>query len=275
MFIENPSENKSKNLKAAREAKGLSLADVHQRTRINMAYLQAIENNDFSRLPIPVYARNFIRTYARTIGIDADAILSGYEDYLNGLNKVSPARNKPGGNLSFSKIPIPKSYLWVAAVVVVIILVSVLISKQYQSSSDTIGSAENATVPVLANAQQAVNSPVSALPVDQRMKTDSDTAQADISGKKTSLPVADAQLAPGSREAGLLVITATEDTWVRIKGDKSPSFYAVLRAGEKISRKATQFDIDIGNAGVVKVQFKGKNIENVGQPGHAAHLRLP
>ena len=83
MFIEKTPSNNSQELKATREALGLSLADLFQRTRISVAYLQAIENNDFHLLPVPVYTKNFIKTYASALGIDSKPILINYEDYLN------------------------------------------------------------------------------------------------------------------------------------------------------------------------------------------------
>jgi len=49
----------------------------------------------------------------------------------------------------------------------------------------------------------------------------------------------------------------------------------LLKRGEKIERKAASFDLDIGNAGGIKIQFKGKNIENLGKSGQVTHLRLP
>jgi hypothetical protein len=49
----------------------------------------------------------------------------------------------------------------------------------------------------------------------------------------------------------------------------------LLKPGEKIERKAASFDMDIGNAGGIKIQFRGKNIENIGKSGQVIRLRLP
>jgi cytoskeleton protein RodZ len=72
-----------------------------------------------------------------------------------------------------------------------------------------------------------------------------------------------------------LLIKATEETWIRIKTDQNPPFQVLLKPGEKIEYKAASFDIDIGNAGGVKMKFKGKEIENLGKSGQAIRLRLP
>ncbi|PQM27447.1 DUF4115 domain-containing protein [Sphingopyxis lindanitolerans] len=56
-------------LRLAREAAGLSLADVAARTRITQRHLEAIEKSDFSELPGRTYVTGFARAYARAIDL--------------------------------------------------------------------------------------------------------------------------------------------------------------------------------------------------------------
>ena len=58
-------------LKELRKSKEISLDQIHQRTKINMRYLEAIEAGNFDILPIP-YLRLFLRAYAKEIGGDAN-----------------------------------------------------------------------------------------------------------------------------------------------------------------------------------------------------------
>ena len=62
-------------LRAAREAQGLSLADMQTATKIQANYLTAIENDDFAALPGDFYARAFVRKYAGTLGLDAENLM--------------------------------------------------------------------------------------------------------------------------------------------------------------------------------------------------------
>ena len=140
MFLEEKPDSNSQELKTKREALGLSLADVFQRTRISVANLQAMENNDFHLLPTSAYSKNFIKTYARTLGIDSEPILVKYEDYLNsrkGVQKLPP-EDVSGSKLLFAKIAGLRLYWGIAAALIVISAVAWFISKQYQSSSDII-----------------------------------------------------------------------------------------------------------------------------------------
>jgi hypothetical protein len=49
----------------------------------------------------------------------------------------------------------------------------------------------------------------------------------------------------------------------------------VLKPGQKAEYKASIADMDIGNAGGVVIQFRGKTMENLGEPGEVIRLRLP
>lgn len=56
-------------LRLAREAAGLSLADVATRTRITQRHLEAVEQSDFSALPGRTYVTGFARAYARAVDL--------------------------------------------------------------------------------------------------------------------------------------------------------------------------------------------------------------
>ena len=70
-----------KELKELRVSKEISLEELESRTKINIKYLQAIENGDFEILPIP-YLRLFIRAYATEIGGDSDRALEQLDSFI-------------------------------------------------------------------------------------------------------------------------------------------------------------------------------------------------
>jgi cytoskeletal protein RodZ len=300
MFIEKTPNNYSQELKTKREALGLSLADLFQRTRISVAYLQAIENNEFHLLPVSVYTKNFIKTYAGALGVDSEPILVNYENYLNSRKGIQTLSSKGVSEKKnvFARIAKPKTYGGIACVLIIVSIVAWLISKQYQSSSDIISPTGEMTAAVSENKEQTVNSPLNTTaPPSQQIKAAPELARNEINEQsqiKTqsipakienntvkplkeqfSLPSKNVEPAVNNKEAGLLVINAIEETWIRIKADQNPSFQILLKVGEKFERKAASFDMDIGNAGGIKIQFKGKNMENLGKSGQVVHLRLP
>ena len=67
-----------KELKTAREQKGISLEKVHEDTRIGINFLQSLEQGKIEHLPYPVYARGFVRSYAKYLGLDSERIANDF-----------------------------------------------------------------------------------------------------------------------------------------------------------------------------------------------------
>jgi cytoskeleton protein RodZ len=65
-------------LRLAREARGISLREISEQTRISTRYLEAIENGDLKRLPGGIFNRSFIKAYAKYIGYDEQEALDAY-----------------------------------------------------------------------------------------------------------------------------------------------------------------------------------------------------
>lgn len=66
-------------LREAREARGMTLAEVESETRINTRFLSALEEGEYETLPTPVHVRGFLRNYARFLGLDPQPLLDRYE----------------------------------------------------------------------------------------------------------------------------------------------------------------------------------------------------
>lgn len=66
-------------LRQTREAKGISLDEVAQRTYIKLPYLVALEEGDVSKLPAPVYIHGYIRQYAKLMGLNGSELVLQYQ----------------------------------------------------------------------------------------------------------------------------------------------------------------------------------------------------
>jgi len=60
-------------LRRQRERQQVCIADIAARTKINASLFEAIERDDPSRWPSGIFRRSFMRAYAESIGLDADA----------------------------------------------------------------------------------------------------------------------------------------------------------------------------------------------------------
>jgi cytoskeleton protein RodZ len=65
-------------LKSAREASGVALRDIAARTKISVSALEALERNDFSRLPGGIFSRAFVRSYAIAVGLDPETTVQEF-----------------------------------------------------------------------------------------------------------------------------------------------------------------------------------------------------
>lgn len=77
-------------LRAARERRGLSVADVAHTTKISIAALKAIERNDFGRLPGGVFRRAYVRSFAAEVGLDGDELVRDYRARVEAEPAVEP-----------------------------------------------------------------------------------------------------------------------------------------------------------------------------------------
>ena len=62
-------------LQRARQARGITVEDAERATRIPRRYLEALETENFSILPAPVYARGFLRSYSGYLGLNPAELL--------------------------------------------------------------------------------------------------------------------------------------------------------------------------------------------------------
>lgn len=69
-------------LRLAREGRGIPLREISDQTRISMHYLEAIESNDFKRLPGGIFNRSFVKAYAKYVGYDEKEAVEAYTRYM-------------------------------------------------------------------------------------------------------------------------------------------------------------------------------------------------
>src|SRR5258708_6249369 len=74
-------------LRAAREARDLTLDQAEQQTRIRSKYLEALEEGKYAVLPSAVQARGFLRNYARFLNLEADHIVGRYDALQGGRRR--------------------------------------------------------------------------------------------------------------------------------------------------------------------------------------------
>jgi transcriptional regulator with XRE-family HTH domain len=78
-------------LKNEREARGVSLADIANETRIGTRFLQALEDEEFDLFPGKFYIHYYIKNYLKACGADETAFFNTYQEYLSQVMKKGEA----------------------------------------------------------------------------------------------------------------------------------------------------------------------------------------
>ena len=112
-------------LKRERELREVSLDELSKATRISNRFLQALENEEWEKLPGGVFGHGFVRSIARYLGLAEEALLGEYD--LARAEKSPPAPPK-------AERPIPSAPRWLPAAAVLgglLLLVAVFYVARY------------------------------------------------------------------------------------------------------------------------------------------------
>ncbi|HKP37251.1 MAG TPA: helix-turn-helix domain-containing protein [Pyrinomonadaceae bacterium] len=89
-------------LRLERETQGIALRDISEQTRISMRYLEAIETDDYRRLPGGIFNRSFIRAYAKFVGYDEQEAIEEYSRTLREHGESPDDVSKPHRSLVYT-----------------------------------------------------------------------------------------------------------------------------------------------------------------------------
>ena len=91
-------------LRTAREAKGLTASKLASRTHLLVQIIEGLENEDFHRIPAPIYGRGFIKLYCEVVGLDPKPLQAEFMS-LYTLSKEAPAKTVRPAPPSQKEIP--------------------------------------------------------------------------------------------------------------------------------------------------------------------------
>jgi cytoskeletal protein RodZ len=118
-------------LRAAREAKKLSITEVAEITKIRGDHLRALEEGNFDMFVAPVYIRGFTRTYATLLKLEVPQLIKALDVELGKTDKFSeppPLTDEKKGVLDFAMLQLSKVNLRQGAIILggVAVVVAVL-----------------------------------------------------------------------------------------------------------------------------------------------------
>jgi cytoskeleton protein RodZ len=232
-------------LKREREMREVSPTEITAATRISGRFLQALENEDWGKLPGGVFNRGFVRAIARYLGLDEENLLAEY-DLAHGQQKIeAPA---PYEN------PIPRPSKWIPIFGILIflgILLGLIYAGRYGWRR--------------YSAHRVARQSSTSILVSQPRSGSGNSVAADP-------PATTSNLASSSLD---LSVSTSAATHVRIVGDGKLLLDTELSAGEtRLFSAAQRFEVTAGDSSAVLLELNGQAMPPLGAPGASGTMVL-
>ena len=236
--------NFGERLKREREMREVSMEELTKATRISTRFVEALENEDWAKLPGGIFGHGFVRTIARYLGLDEEALLGEYD--LARAEKLPPSPPKPE-----ERIPSPPKWLPVVAVLLGILLVVGL----YQAGRYGWRRYSN------YRATKKSGVALSATQSQSQLQADP------IPGGATELAAPSAVLD--------LSVSTSSATHVRVLADDKLLLDNDLPAGETRHFSGhQQFEVTAGDSSAVLLELNRKAMPPLGSPGASGRMVL-
>ena len=244
--------NFGERLKRERELREVSLEEITTATRIGPHFLEALENEEWSKLPGGVFNRGCVRSIARYLGLDEEAFLAEYDV---AFKERIPTRPEPPE----TRIPSPPRWVPIALGVALLVLLTALV----------IGGIYGLRYLAARRTRKAAMAPTAtALPY----------SESQFSGSSTS-PPSPPPSAPGAQSLSApaldLLVSPSAPTHLRIVADGNLLFDTIIHPGENRHFAASdEFEVTVADSGAVLLELNGQAMPPLGLPGSSGTIRL-
>jgi len=247
-------------LRRGREQSALSMEAVSAGSRIVPRLVEALETDRQDLLPAPVYVRGFIRAYCQQIGADPEEALRLYDE------QAAPPPPPPARPPAPEAPKVPHARRWgrvagLSAVGVALgVAAFVLLGRRHP---DAVASRENGAVATAASHP----APASPSPTPVAPAVEAPAPAPPPPSASATAPAAPVSGAPKPADR-VLLMRATDTTWVRVQPDGGPVTEETLSPGAvREWRSAGRFRVTIGNAGGVELELDGRALPTLGSAG--------
>jgi cytoskeletal protein RodZ len=246
-------------LRKTREEKGLSLEQVEEAIKIRHAYLQALEEEAFDRLPAAVYVKGFLKNYALFLGLDPSSTLQFYQPAsAQASPQPSPTfLNEPLRRHPVINVPVR----WAGPILLVFCLAAA-----GWLAFDRWGGQLNLRWPTGRPSATPTPTPTSTAIPTPVVPTDTPAPPTLTSEPTVTLtPTATPRQAAGLE---LRIDVVGERAWLMVEVDDQPTFAGILEPGAANAWTARErVFLRCGNAGAVRVRLNDVDLGLLGASG--------
>ena len=277
-------------LRTSREERHIDLDAVVKATKVRRHYLEALENEEWEKLPSKVFVKGFLRSYAEFLGLDTETVLDYYQKAAPRERYQPHALQSIGTRSSMWRRTITISLLVLALIGVIIYLRGngISIIGQAFRYLDTRSVTEQKEVEI-EREDVKIPDEEAAEPVFAARAEIEDEQGEEIASVAEGETAQDAVVAPEegavATEAGeeqplsprfVLTATVIARTWLSIAVDDEPVKEYLFQPGETFRWTAEEgFDMLVGNAGGIEFSLNGSPIGDLGPEGKVVRLKLP
>jgi cytoskeleton protein RodZ len=238
-------------LKREREMRGVSLDEISVATRIGTRFLEALENEQWDRLPGGVFNRGFVRAISRFLGLDEEGLLAEYALAVNDRVEA-PAWTGAG----FPPRARTNWITWLLAAVLLILVVG----GAWAAWRRHVAKRAHVQAPAAQVAQTPAAPQGAAIPPPARSEANA----------PASAPPADANATPNPAEPALLELKleAGKSTTVSVVADGKSVFDGKINSGVTRQFQATEkFDVSARDSSALLLELNGQVLPPLGRPG--------
>jgi len=240
-----------------REDKGWTLEEAASKTRILPQYLQAVEDDNYEQLPAEVFAKGFIRSYARSLGLNETEVLAKFNESGGLFYALRDEREQLQQQIREEARRKKANKLIVAGMVGLALVVLFVATGQDRDRARVPTESLREPPPtIVPQASQPIR-PEEPAVLPENPPADVPTSPIEIERNfSPGLPLEGIQPA-GSKL--VLEVEAIERAWVLVQADRDPSQDVLLSPGERVRWSADKrFRVTLGNAGGVRISVNGK-----------------
>jgi transcriptional regulator with XRE-family HTH domain len=252
-------------LRAERVRRKRSIDDISRETRISPKMLEAIEREDFERLPGLLFTRNFVKQYALALGLDAEPLLAELPrvDVANSPMPQAPSR-MPLELWDSSWNGAVSSVLWLILALVASVTAYVHFNRPLETRAGA-----KAAIPA-AQAGHTAAGPAPSVPVQAGRPVSTKAPVRTVA--ETPPPAADLS---DNRHKVKVFITAHADTWIQVSADGKTVFTGTLKPNESREISGDEMvRLLAGNAGGITISLNGRTLDPLGTSGQVKEVRL-
>jgi len=249
-------------LAAAREARGLALADVAQQLKFAPRQLEALEQEHLDALPGATFARGMVRSYARLLKLDPEPLVQRIAGRFEvpDSNRLAERYHQP---VPFSDSARRSTFVYLGMSLGVLVLVGGVAYEWHQERT----AAARSTTPGATSVAKAKPAPREAKPLAAPV------APVAVQPAIAPVPVA-AEKTPKTTErtlktvekpvggANRLVVRTEGEAWIEIRDSADRMLVSSLNppGSERVVRGRPPYSLIIGNASQVSITYDNKPV---------------